>query len=216
MGQLQDGQRVGPSSQGDLEQVDDSLDGSGVGKGGLLVAGDTVADDFRAHAHDVVGLVNAVGRQGQREVEQCHLQRQQGGQTDAGVLADDFSDIAVEQNEYLKVGGDSLGMLLDEGCKAVHEGREDGAQVNAVLQVGDALQHGHIQCFHVELVRERLYDGLQHGLQRVVNAQQPRQLARDVLTLHTVTLRLPRQRSNTGMKNSIVTSWGNVGKRPHT
>jgi hypothetical protein len=82
------------------------------------------------------------------------LEGQHCRQADAGVLAD-FGDVSVKQIEDLQVGGNSVWVVSHEGGEAVHEGGEDGAKVDAALEVGDALEHD-FKRFHVEFVGEDL------------------------------------------------------------
>ena len=82
------------------------------------------------------------------------MEGQHSGKVDAGVFAD-LGDVAVEQIKDLQISRHGFWVIANEGGESVHEGGEDGAKVDAALEVGDALQH-YFERFHVELVGENL------------------------------------------------------------
>ena len=61
---------------------------------------------------------------------------------------------------------------------------------------------------HTRVTREELKHGLRNN-KRKNTTQFPYGIA-SIITLHTVTFFLPRHKSTTGIKKSIVTNWANV------
>jgi hypothetical protein len=57
---------------------------------------------------------------------------------------------------------------------------------------------------HTRVTREELKHGLRNNKRKKNNA------IASFITLHTVTFFLPRHKSTTGIKKSIVTNWANV------
>jgi hypothetical protein len=101
---------------------------------------------------DLVDIVEVIRREPHGKVEKRHLQVENARQVD---VCSHATDVPVENVEHVNVWGDALWGVLCKRCEAIHEGNENGLDVDPRLELAACLQDL-VECAKVKLIGKDL------------------------------------------------------------